>query len=94
MSELKVLWTKQFKKDYKAAIKRNQNIELLDEIIRILAKDGTLGIKYKDHSLSGNWKSYRECHITPDWLLIYKIDSGQLILVLARTGTHSSLFNK
>ncbi len=62
MSELKVLWTKQFKKDYKAAIKRNQNIEMLDEAIRILAKDGALGIKYKDHSLSGNWKSYRERH--------------------------------
>ena len=65
MSELKVSWTKQFKKDYKAAIKRKQNIELLDEVIRILAKDETLGIKYKDNSLSGNWKSYRECHITP-----------------------------
>ncbi len=94
MSKLTILWTKQFKKDYKAAIKRNLDIGLLDQAIRALSKGEALDPKFKDHFLSGNWKSYRECHITPDWLLIYKIVNERLVLVLARTGTHSDLFDK
>lgn len=94
MSKLAVEWTKQFKKDYKAAIKRNLGIDLLDNVIRRLASGETLEAKYKDHSLSGNWVSYRECHIAPDWLLIYRIENSRLVLVLVRTGTHSDLFGK
>ena len=89
---LQVVWTSQFKKDYKQAIKRGLNIELLDNAIRILAKDGTLPAEYRDHALSNNWKGFRECHISPDWLLIYAIQNGTLTLTLSRTGTHSDLF--
>ncbi len=94
MNKLEIRWTTQFKKDYKAAIKRNLKIELLDDVIRRLQRGETLDLKYKDHSLSGNWASFRECHISPDWLLIYKIENNKLILTLSRTGTHSDLFNK
>lgn len=94
MTNLEVRWTTQFKKDYKNAIKRNLKIELLDEVIRQLQRGETLDQKYKDHPLSGNWQSFRECHILPNWLLIYKIEDNKLILTLSRTGTHSDLFNK
>ena len=94
MSKLEIKWTTQFKKDYKVAIKRNLKIELLDNVIRALQKGETLDLKFKDHPLLGSWQSYRECHIEPDWLLIYKIESNKLILVLSRTGTHSDLFHK
>ncbi len=94
MTNLEVRWTTQFKKDYKNAIKRNLKIELLDEVIRQLQRGETLDQKYKDHPLSGNWQSFRECHILPNWLLIYKIKDNKLILTLSRTGTHSDLFNK
>ena len=82
---LDIIWTNQFKKDYKAAIKRNLNIELLDNIIRKLAKGEPLPEKNKDHSLSGNWVGHRECHIQPDWLLIYRIENNMLVLTLSRT---------
>lgn len=94
MSKLKVVWTSQFKKDYKAAMKSHLDRNLLDDIIRSLANQEELDPKYKDHPLSGNWKSFMECHIKPDWLLIYKIETGKLILTLARTGSHSNLFWK
>lgn len=87
-----IVWTTQFKKDYKLALKRGLNIDLLDEIIRALSRGKTLPEKNKDHSLSGNWTGHRECHIQPDWLLIYRIDDDVLVLTLARTGTHSDLF--
>ena len=82
----------QFKKDLKLAAKRGYKIELLTEIIKKLANGEVLDPKYKDHQLSGNFGFYRECHIQPDWLLIYQIDGEQLILLLSRTGTHSDLF--
>ena len=82
----------QFKKDLKLAAKRGYKIELLTEVIKKLANGEELEPKYKDHQLSGNFGFYRECHITPDWLLIYEIDGEQLILLLSRTGTHSDLF--
>ncbi len=94
MNKLEVRWTFQFNKDYKNAIKRNLNINLLDDVIRILQNGETLDSSYKDHALSGNWQSFRECHILPNWLLIYKIENNLLVLTLARTGTHSDLFNK
>ncbi|MCI6652006.1 MAG: type II toxin-antitoxin system YafQ family toxin [Ruminococcus sp.] len=91
---LQVIWTTKFKKDYKLAIKRGYPIELLDNAIRLLAKNGSLPESYNDHSLSGNWKGFRECHIEPDWLLVYSIQNNVLTLTLARTGTHSDLFKK
>lgn len=94
MSKYDVSWTGQFKKDYKLARKRNLNIELLDEIIRKLARGEELPKENRDHALSGNWLGYRECHIQSDWLLIYRVEEGLLILTLTRTGTHSDLFGK
>lgn len=88
----KVIWTSKFKKDYKNAIKRGYKIELLDEAIRLLAKEGKLPNKYKEHELTGNWKGFKECHVTPDWLLIYSLSNDVLILTLSRTGSHSDLF--
>lgn len=89
-----IVWTTQFKKDYKLALKRHRNIDLLDDIIRALSRGETLPEKNKDHPLSGDWTGHRECHIQPDWLLIYRIEDDVLVLTLARTGTHSDLFGK
>ena len=86
--------TSQFKKDYKLAMKRGLDISLLEDIIAKLALGESLPEKNRDHALSGNWNGYRDCHILPDWLLIYKLEDNILILTLARTGTHSNLFNK
>lgn len=81
-----------FKKDYKKIIKRGYDIKLMEDIIQKLAKCEQLPEKNKDHPLSGDYSGCRECHITPDWLLVYEIDKGELILYLTRTGTHSDLF--
>ena len=81
----------QFKKDLKLAAKRGYKIELLTDVVKKSANGETLDPKYKDHSLSGNFGFYRECHIQPDWLLIYEIDGRELILYLTRTGSHSDL---
>ena len=89
-----IVWTTQFKKDYKLALKRRLDIALLDDIIRALSRGDTLPEKNKDHPLSGNWTGHRECHILPDWLLIYRIDDDVLVLTLVRNGTHSDLFGK
>ena len=89
-----IVWTTQFKKDYKLALKRHMDIELLDNIIRCLSRGEVLPEKNKDHALSGDWVGHRECHILPDWLLVYRIEEDILVLTLARTGTHSDLFGK
>lgn len=81
-----------FKKDYKIILKRGYDKRLLQEVITILSNGEELPPKFRDHPLSGNFASYRECHITPDWLLIYKIQEDLLILALTRTGSHSDLF--
>lgn len=86
--------TTQFKKDFKLAMKRSMKIELLEEVIAMLAMGETLPDKHKDHALTGNWVGHRECHILPDWLLIYRIEDEVLVLTLARTGTHIDLFGK
>ena len=91
---LTIRWTTQFKKDYKAAIKRRLNIELLDDAIRALSRGEALPEKNKDHALTGDWAGHRECHILPDWLLIYRVEGNVLVLTLSRTGTHSDLFGK
>ena len=81
-----------FKKDYKRIVKRGYDISLLENVIEHLANQVPLPKKYRDHGLSGNYAGFRECHITPDWLLIYQIDDHELILYLTRTGSHSDLF--
>lgn len=87
-----ILATSRFKRDVKTAIKRGYDIQLLREVVSVLAAGDSLPDRYRDHLLSGNWAGHRECHITPDWLLIYRIDQGILVLTLTRTGTHSDLF--
>lgn len=89
-----IQFTNQFKKDLKLAKKQGKNLDKLFEVINILANEEKLGTKFKDHDLSGNYKGTRECHIEPDWLLIYEIDNNALILMLYRLGTHSELFKK
>ncbi len=90
---LQITWTSRFKKDYKLAMKRGLPIDELDDVIRILARGGTLPEKYKDHLLTGNWKRHRKCHPSPDWLLIYKVNQDLLILTLTRAGSHSGLLD-
>ena len=90
---LRVVWTSRFKKDYKKAIKAGLDINKLDDIIVSLASGIPLLPNQKDHALSGDYAGFRECHIEPDWLLVYAIDGNELILTLARTGSHSDLFN-
>ncbi len=89
-----VKFTTQFKKDYKLAIKRGLKIELLEEVITTIAMGKELPQKYKDHALTGNWVGHRECHVLPNWLLIYRIEDDVLVLTLARTGSHSDLFGR
>ena len=83
--------TNQFKNDYKTAQKRGQNIGLLKDIILQLADGKVLPPKNRDHALTGYWTGFRECHITPDWLLIYRVEDDILVLTLTRIGTHSDL---
>ncbi len=80
----------QFRRDVKLALKRNKDTSKLREVILVLIEGGPMPALYKDHPLAGDWKHFRECHLEPDWLLIYKIDGDELHLV--RTGTHSDLF--
>ena len=81
-----------FKKDYKLAQKRGYNMDLLKEVVDILANGAQLPGKVLDHPLYGHYRGSRECHIEPDWLLIYRIEKEMLVLGLTRTGTHSDLF--
>ncbi len=85
--------TPTFKKDFKLDQKQGLDLNKLKEIIILLANGEPLPPKNKDHQLKGNYKGHRECHIEPDWLLIYKIQDDMLILTLVRTGSHSKLFN-
>lgn len=84
--------TTKFQKDLKRIEKRGYNISLLTEVIKKLANGEQLPEKNKDHNFQGEYTGCRECHITPDWLLIYEIADDELILYLTRTGTHSDLF--
>lgn len=88
----KIEVTRQFLKDLKLARKRNFDESKLNEVIEILTKGENLPLKNHDHSLSGNYAGYRECHISPNWLLIYKRQEILKIISLVRTGTHSDLF--
>jgi len=89
---LKISYTNQYLKDLELMKRRNLPKSELDEVVKLLSEEKPLLPKHKDHSLKGTFAGYRECHIRPDWLLIYKIDKQILTLVLVRTGTHSDLF--
>lgn len=81
-----------FKKDFKRIKKRGYDISRLEKIVELLANEVPLSEQFKDHNLSGNYNGFRECHIAPDWLLIYQVNNNELVLVLSRTGSHSDLF--
>ncbi len=87
-----VYYTTLFKKDFKRIEKRGYPIEEFEYVVGLLQNGEKLPLKYRDHSLTGNYVGYRECHIRPDWLLVYAVQEDVLILTLSRTGTHSDLF--
>ena len=89
---LEIVPSNQFKKDLKLARKRGCKIEHLRDVVNTLANGQKLDEKYRDHGLSGDYNGFRECHIEPDWLLIYRTSQNTLTLFLFRTGTHSDLF--
>lgn len=89
---LKIRYSSRFKKDFKTIVKRGYDVKLLEEVLCVLVQEKFLPQKYLDHPLEGNYTGHRECHINPDWLLIYKIEKEILTLSLTRTGTHSDLF--
>lgn len=92
MKKYKLKYTTSIKRDVKRIEKRGKDITKLKTVLDILSSGEILPEKYLDHALSGNYKGYRECHIEPDWLLVYKIENDILTLVLFRTGSHSDLF--
>ena len=81
-----------FRKDVRRAQKRGLPIDLLNNVIETLLNEESLDVKHNDHALKGDYIGHRECHIQPDWLLIYKINKDKLILIATRTGTHADLF--
>lgn len=87
-----VKFTNKFKKSYKLMVKRGKDIALLEEVINTLMNGEKLDEKYHDHELAGTYAGHRECHIQPDWLLIYYIKEYTLVLTLVDTGSHSDLF--
>ncbi len=89
---LKLQTTNQFRKDVKRLKKRNLDMTLLENAITMPLEQETLPINYRDYTLKGNYLGLRECHIQPDWLLIYAINNDKLILTASRTGSHSDLF--
>ena len=89
---LKIVLSNRFKKDLKLARKRGLNLDVLRTVVNILASGEKLDRKYRDHDLTGEYAGFRECHMQPDWLLVYRIEQEELELFLFRTGTHSDLF--
>ncbi|MCF0242003.1 MAG: type II toxin-antitoxin system YafQ family toxin [Treponema sp.] len=85
-------YTSAVKRDLKRAKKRNLKLDEFEKVVKMIAKGEPLPENYNDHELVGNWKNHRECHIRPDWLLIYQIKDDILVLELTRTGSHSDLF--
>jgi len=90
--ELIIRQSAKFKRDLKTARKRSWDMSQLNAIIEMLSKGIALPLKNRDHALLGRYEGFRECHVTPDWLLIYRIEQDMLVLYLFRTGTHSDLF--
>lgn len=89
---LKVVYSSKFKKDYKLIKKRGDNVSKFEKVLEMLIHEEKLPQNYSDNALTGNFIGFRECHIEPDWLLIYKIEKDILTLTLTRTGTHNDLF--
>lgn len=89
---LKVKTTHQFEKDFQKAGRSGKKIEKIKEVMALLTNEVKLDDKYNDHKLGQNWKGYRECHIEPDWLIIYKLDETDSAIIFVRTGSHSELF--
>lgn len=90
---LTIKYQKAFKRDYKLLKKRGYDTRRLAAVVKLLQAQEPLPERYRDHALTGEWKGCRECHIAPDWLLIYEINQQELVLYLTRTGTHSDLFS-
>ncbi len=90
---LNITLSNRFKKDLKLAAKRGYNLAMLDHVVEKLSRQEPLPPKNMDHALSGDFTGFRECHIQPDWLLVYRIEDEELMLFLSRTGTHSDLFS-
>jgi len=90
---LDLVLSNRFRKDMKLARKRGYDMNLLEDVVSKLQRQESLPEKNRDHALSGDYAGFRECHIQPDWLLVYRIDEGELLLFLSRTGTHSDLFS-
>lgn len=91
---LSISWTSQFKKDYKLAKRRKKDLAKLRRVVELLSQELPLDERYRDHALTGNYTGFRELHIEPDWLLIYRVHEDVLMLSLTRTGTHSDLLTK
>jgi mRNA interferase YafQ len=89
---LKIVASNRFKKDLKLAVRRNLDLQKLNGVVDMLARQEPLPAELRDHSLIGDYAGFRECHIEPDWLLVYRIENDALELYLFRTGTHSDLF--
>lgn len=89
---LEIVLSNQFKRDLKLAAKRGYDLDLLNDVVTKLANQEELPAKNRDHFLTGKYAGFRECHIQPDWLLVYRTEETELILFLSRTGTHSDLF--
>ncbi len=89
---LQIKPSSRFKRDLKTAARRGYNFDILREVVGKLARQEILPEKNRDHELSGDYAGCRECHLTPDWLLVYQVVDKDLILYLMRTGSHSDLF--
>lgn len=89
---LDIFYSAKFKKDYKRIVKQGRDTEILFQVVALLASEQPLPAQYRDHALTGDYTGHRECHLQPDWLLIYKTEQGSLTLTLTRTGSHSDLF--
>lgn len=91
---LQLVTTTKFRKDYKRIKKRGYDLSLLENVLNTLLREEPLEKKHRDHALTGNYIGFRECHIQPNWLLIYSVSESELILTASRTGTHSDLFDE
>jgi len=91
---LKPELSNQFKRDYDLLIRRGYDITRLDDVVLTLLKQTPLESRHRDHLLKGKWRGYRGCHIADDWVLVYKVDGGRLILMLSRTGTHVDVYGR
>ena len=89
---LEVVLSNRFKRDLKRVVRRGRDTAILEAVVNTLAGRRPLPEANRDHALTGDWTGYRECHIQPDWLLIYRVHENELLLLLMRTGTHADLF--